>query len=767
MRRVSTGVTNRNFIPLPLILWAGLMGISFLLLPAGSCWAVSSQITRHSTGSDFLEGESSDVVIGSQGTIQLGLQAEVAVKEFDDVWSINTIVASGGAIYIGTSPNGGIYKYSLGELTEIYPAEPGDDQFQELLDHIDDSNDPNVEIVDDQEYLSNEHIFAMGTDLSGRLLAGISGEKCKLLRLKKDQWEVISEPNDAKYIFAIAVGTGGEIYLGTGPQGTIYKLDPFEKEAEVFYKSTDKNILSLAIGKDGFVYAGSDTRGLVYRIDPATQKATVLYDSDQEEVTALMFSSESDADEPILYAAATSAKIVSAQTQFASQMPKSGRPEESSNGKTSTDKSDGGFQLKIANTSKGTSPGAPQMKKPSFERGKPSKASHIYRITDEGFVTSVFDESAVFFSLAMENEKLLVGTGNNGQLFAVEPASEEVQAVYEDKESSQITSATTVGKDVYVGTANPAKLVKLGSDFSAEGIYTSQLIDAGQPAKWGKLQLEAEIPNGCLVLMSCRSGNVDDINDPTFSPWTEAIEVTQPTELTCPAGRFCQYRLELKSDDGKKSPLVREVAVAHTVPNLAPKVVAISVARQEAPDKKGIFKISYKAFDDNEDTLTYEIYFRKIQRQSWIEIEDDVEKDTFDWDGRTVEDGRYEIRVTASDRKSNTTETTLSGSRVSDPVVVDNTGPAIEDYSVQHVNEDKVKIAFRAVDEFSAIGKAEYTVNSNADWVGTLPTDLVYDTTNESFVILIEDISAGENVIALKALDDAGNTTYKSFVVSK
>ena len=66
-------------------------------------------------------------------------------------------------------------------------------------------------------------------------------------------------------------------------------------------------------------------------------------------------------------------------------------------------------------------------------------------------------------------------------------------------------------------TANPAKLVTLGSGFASEGTYTSDLIDAGQPATWGKLQLEASIPQGCKVLLAVRSGNVKDVNDPTFS----------------------------------------------------------------------------------------------------------------------------------------------------------------------------------------------------------------------------------------------------------
>ncbi len=176
-------------------------------------------------------------------------------------------------------------------------------------------------------------------------------------------------------------------------------------------------------------------------------------------------------------------------------------------------------------------------------------------------------------------------------------------------------------------------------------------------------------------------------------------------------------------------------------------------------------KITYKAKDENNDKLIYQIDFRKIGWTNWIKIKDKIETDSFEWDAKTVEDGRYEIRVTASDERSNTAATKLTGSRISDPVVVDNTGPAIKDSSIK--TEDKtVTLKLKAVDELSAIGKLQYTVDSSADWTGTLPDDLVYDTTEEDFTIVIKDLKAGEHIISVKVADDVNNTTYKTFNVT-
>jgi hypothetical protein len=777
------GITIRDITALDFGLWFCVFFFSLLVLFDGCpCFGVSSQITHHSSGADFLKGEAKDIVVSSQGTVQLGLASEVLVEKFEDVWSINSIVISGGTVFVGTSPNGGIYKYELGRLTKIYPVESEEDEDEELEEgwtepgESNDANDANN--VEVEEYLSNEHIFAMATDVSGRLLAGISGENGRLIRFEAGVAETIFEPNDCKYIFAIAVDDSGDIYLGTGPEGRIYRLDAFGKNGEVVYDSVDKNILSLAIGEEGYIYAGSDSRGLVYKLEPRTKRATILYDSEQDEITSLLFFPNGDSASKIMqnkanrnsgvvYAAATSAKIGAMQAKFVPQMPSAGRPEvQAQDGKTSN-KSGGGLKLEIANTKKEASEKPSQGPKPPFKRGKPSQKSYIYKITEEGFVANIFSEAVVFFCLAAQKDRLLVGTGNKAQLFAVDPTIEEEQVIYEDEESSQITSVVASADNIYIGMANPAKLIKLGSIVAAEGSYSSDLIDAGQPAKWGKLQLEADIPSGGKVLMACRSGNVKDVNDPTFSDWTAASEVKGPVQTGCPVGRFFQYKLLLQSSGRKQSPVVRKVAVAHTIGNLSPKVESVNVSRINTSGKSGVLKISYKAQDENNDKLIYKIDFRKFGRKNWIEIKDEVEADNLEWDGRTVEDGRYEIRVTASDERSNTAATKLAGSRISDSVVVDNTGPVITSHYVDNVPDKPVTITLTVVDELSVIGKVDYTVNSNDKWIGVIPNDQVFDTTGEEFSIVIEDLQAGENVIAVRAADDVGNTSYRTFQIDR
>ena len=728
----------------------GLLGLICML--ASQSPAVTSRIYRHATGSDLLKGKTEQVVISSRGTMQLGRAAEVLTETFSQVWSVNSIIARAGTITFGTSPNGGIYRYNFGVLTQIYPLDV--ELPSSLFDERADSND--------LDQVTNEHVFALGTDMTGRLLAGFSGKSCRLCRFSASGVDVIFKPKDALYIFDIATDEAGNIYVATGPEGKVYRLDPLGKTAQLLYDSRDKNILSLVAGTDGFVYAGSDDRGLVYKLNPRNQSASVLYDSSKPEISSVLFGHDLEPSARDLYAIATSAKVVKTESEFAATTPQPGRPESDKKESTPAAGTEGGFKLKIANTKQESSSKPSTRPSSTRKRGPAETISTLFRIDRSGYVTDISSKMAVFLCLAQNAQGLLIGTGNEGQVLLVDPVAEQHSVLYEDQQASQITSIAVSEKDVYLGTANPAKLIHLRGDYAPRGTFISRLIDAGQPANWGKLQIDADLPAGCKVLVSSRSGNVEDVNDPTFSNWTAPVEITEPVQLKCPLGRFCQYKLILESANGDQTPLIREIAVASTVPNLAPTVRSVDVSREAGASKRGIYSIQYKAQDDNKDTLVYSVFFRKVGRSHWIKLKDKVKGDQVAWDGRTVEDGRYEIRVKASDHQSNTTATKRTASRVSDPVVIDNTGPLIRGHFIEKRGQ-KTVFGLLVRDMLSVVSKLDYTIDSHDEWNAAVPDDLVYDTTDENFTIEIADLEPGEHVIAVRIQDDLGNVTYRSF----
>ena len=175
-----------------------------------------------------------------------------------------------------------------------------------------------------------------------------------------------------------------------------------------------------------------------------------------------------------------------------------------------------------------------------------------------------------------------------------------------------------------------------------------------------------------------------------------------------------------------------------------------------------MINISFAAEDKNNDALTYKIDFRKVGREGWIELEDELTETGFVWDGRTVEDGIYEIRVTASDVGANTEQTGLAGTRISEPVIVDNTSPEIRKIK-RDVSGSSFTIELEAVDALSVIGNVSYTLDSNENWKSTLPKDSIYDTMDEVFTITLSELSPGEHVLAVKISDVEANVRYKTF----
>ncbi len=730
------------------------------LFLGSSALAVNSKTIKHSSREDFEKGKTINTVIDSKGTISLAQAAELLYTAEEDLWSINCITSANGKLYFGSSPNGKIYEYSMGQIVEVYssakkpdPNAANSDQTKQVTDAditSDAAQQKEPKKKNNATIITNEHIFAMGTDLSGRLLAAISGPKARLCRFDSDKFETIyqEDANGVTYIFDIALDADGNIYLATGPKGKIIKLVNDGEKAEVFFDSKDDNILTIAI-KDGILYAGSDGRGLIYKISLQDASASVLYDSDQDEITDIVI-----ADDNVLYVTATSAKLVAEQNKFVAELANpTGRPADGDNKAKKSDINIPNIADEKEEKTKGDKD--EDAKKPSTT---PS-VSYLFKIDQNGFVTGLLQEKAIFFAACPSSDNgLFIATGNDGKLLKADLENEKYKVAYKDNEISQITALFAVGDDLYVGSANPAKLIKLSSSYAATGIYKSNLIDAAQPARWGKLQIEADVPDKCKISVSCRSGNVDDINDVTFSDWTLPVKIEKPVQLLCPVGRYCQYKLILNSQTVTVTPVVKGVVVASTVDNLPPKIESINVKRID----DGLFEIKYEAKDGNDDKLQYEIDIKNIRWNKWITIKDKIDKDEYKFDGKTVEDGRYEIRVSASDENSNTSLTKLTASRISDQVIIDNTRCEITNDFID-ISNDGFNLTFTVTDKLSIIDKVEYVVDSCDKWNGLLPEDKVYDTTTEEFYLTKGKLKAGSHIVTIRAFDCSKNAIYKTY----
>jgi hypothetical protein len=160
--------------------------------------------------------------------------------------------------------------------------------------------------------------------------------------------------------------------------------------------------------------------------------------------------------------------------------------------------------------------------------------------------------------------------------------------------------------------------------------------------------------------------------------------------------------------------------------------------------------------------LEYTLELRNLAESDspYVDLQETTET-SYEWDTRTVPDGWYAIRVSASDSPDNVNGQQMSAKRVSAPVLVDNTPPRLVSVKAQAAaGSDDIEVSARAEDRLSAIGEVRYAVDGSTDWQPVLPDDKIYDSTSEAVSFTIPDLSPGPHVITLRAVDSQGNAHY-------
>ena len=612
----------------------------------------------------------------------------------------------------------------------------------------------------------------------------------------------------------------GRLFVGTDTDGLVYRvtLSPTgEADAFVLYDATEPEIFTLLVTADGTVYVGTADADQARpgRMEAAVEKETgrptppplpVQPKPDlplppKAEPKATTPGSDAKSDAPATAGTTPTTPDASKSSDTKSDSPK---PDAVAAQPTQDQYDQLRDEIRSRLTKARTTgemqagPSAPRSPirrttgpspSPSRSAGGAAKQGNaVYRIDTSGFVTEVFRESALILKLLDDGDKLLVATGAEGQLYRIDIAAEET-TIIADLEPEQIP-ALVKGSDgkILVGTGSPAMLVRLDEGFAPTGTYTSPVLDATQISLWGKLMLTAAITEGTSVSVQTRSGNVEDPERAAWSKWSvarnltsdEAVGPLTPREVAIisPPARFLQYRLTL-TGTGKSTSVVDRVSLAYVVPNLRPAVTAIRAvypnevkpggARPAAragnnPNENPLpelttLNVEWEASDPNKDLLLYTLEYRMAGSDKWLPLMEDITANTYEWNTRRVPDGRYVLRVTATDAPDNPPTMAKTVSRQSDPILIDNTAPIISDRKTTTQNQI-VTITATVTDNLSPLRLVQYAVDNTGKWHTVLPDDLIFDSTKETITVKIADLSTGSHVITLRAADTQGNTRY-------
>ena len=126
--------------------------------------------------------------------------------------------------------------------------------------------------------------------------------------------------------------------------------------------------------------------------------------------------------------------------------------------------------------------------------------------------------------------------------------------------------------------------------------------------------------------------------------------------------------------------------------------------------QKGLLTFVWRAEDDNRDDLVYDVLYRREGDTTWKPLKQNLSEAIMVWDTTSVPNGRYILRVVASDTPSNSSATTLTGSLESTTFDIDNTPPAIV-VTGSRRDGNRIVLTFDVRDEDSAVQRVEYSID--------------------------------------------------------
>jgi sugar lactone lactonase YvrE len=545
---------------------------------------------------------------------------------------------------------------------------------------------------------------------------------------------VYFEPG-TKYIWDLVLDDANNLYVATGDHGEIFRVTP-KGEHSTFFKSDEAHIRVMAIDAKGNLIAGSDGSGLVYRISPGGE-GFVLYSAPKKEITALAIDKAGN-----IYASGVGEKHGGATPPTFSS-PVISIPTPSSAASM-------GPQSGIVITAAPASTSATSINFPPPGAGA-AGGSEIYRIAPDGSPSHLWSSREdIVYALAFDPRgRLLAGTGNRGHVFAISGEDEFTDLL--KASATQVTAFANAPKGgLYASTSNLGKVFLLSATPESEGSYESDVFDAHNFSRWGR----AEFRGAGKVELFARSGNVDN-PDRNWSPW-QRIDLQKDNAITVPPARFIQWKTVLRSGD--PAPRVESITINYLPKNVAPDfddvTVQAGVRYQSLPKTAGAdlsasaqqprfdtppptthdrdsIGVKWTVHDDNDDQMVYSVYCRGDGDARWLLLKDNLTDKFYSFDASLLPDGGYTIKVVASDAPSHSPGQALTAEKESARFEVDSTAPQIENLAAA-IEGNNLHVTFRAVDSFSNIKRAEYSVDAG-EWQFVEPAGQLSDSKTENY----------------------------------
>ena len=725
---------------------------AFLVVALMPLQASTPKFFQAATQADFLKGEVENLSIDSNGQLTLGPMTELVYETSAPfLWSM--VPGPDGALFVGTGNEGKVFKI--------------------------DAQGKGALFFDSTELEAH----ALAAAANGGLYVGTSPDG-RIYKVERNGSSSTFFDGESKYIWALAVDAKGNLFAGTGDKGLIYKIAP-DGKGTTFYNTNATHVTALAFDKAGNLLVGTGTPGKVLRVD-AEGKGFVLLDSPFQEIRALRFD-----DKGALYVAAISGRqgggggsAISTDTLDRPTPDPTRAPVPSVSAEITS--------ISIVDVGGGSGSAG------SAREDRRAPKGAVYRIAPDGVWDQLWDSRDDSpYDLTFDHDgALIVGTGSKGKLYRLE--GDPLHATLLARAAAQ--QVTSFHRDssgrLYYATANPGKLFRLSPERAARGTYESESRDAQMVSTWGAISWRATTSPGHKIEVFTRSGNTETPDD-TWSTWSAAYTNPDGSPITSPKARYLQWKAVLTGKGA--GPVLTSVTAAYLQRNLRPQVRSITVHppgivfqkpfstgdpelagfdEQSTPERKlaaaasaqpgstsalgrrtfqkGLQTLVWKADDENDDDLMYDVMFRREGETAWKTLRKATNDAILVWDTTTIPNGTYFVKIVASDSPSNPSGTALSGELDSQAFEVDNTAPAIV-VSNTRLERGATVITFDVKDDHSPILRVEFSQDGQR-WRGVFPVDGIADSRDEHYQLAVNG-ELGDRGLTLRATDSMNNVS--------
>ncbi len=432
------------------------------------------------------------------------------------------------------------------------------------------------------------------------------------------------------FIWSAISDSKGNIYLGSGNDGIVYKISA-KGDTAVWLDTDELEVYALAADKQDNIYVGTSPRGKVYKVTPSgtktefySPKSDYIWDMDMDAKGNLYVATGSIASIIKITPDGTPSVVMkSEQTHIRSIFVHNNTIYAGSSGNGYVYKIEpGGTPFVILDTQMqevhdilvtpdGTVYAAafgetaamyPGQPKERADQGKSNGDSDeeegeneasfaqsfllenmaqtaqtptaLYRIETNGYAKDLWlgAEEHIQSLLLAKDGNILAGTGDNGKLYSID--KEGNSSLLFNIEESQIT-AMTYGIDhkLVIGTSNLGIAYVVMPEKSKTAEYESETIDTGLQSIWGTLAWKGSENDGKIEFYT-RSGNTE-LPEQSWSEWQKTVMENGALKIKSPAARYVQWKCEMQP--GKNPPQIKEVNIAYMQKNLPPLISDIVI----------------------------------------------------------------------------------------------------------------------------------------------------------------------------------------------